>query len=87
MNDGFQKFSDAARLYSRYVAVVDEMKQLFVSDISAFLDAVRERMQGKLNAGKIGQEETKEYRSWWIEDEDNDEDEEGLDLAAIDLDG
>jgi hypothetical protein len=74
MSDGFQKFSEAARLYAKYLAVVDEMEQLFVSDISAFLDAVQERMQAKLDTGKIEQEETKEYRSWWIEDEDTDDD-------------
>jgi hypothetical protein len=73
MSDGF-KFSEAARLYVRYMAVVDEMKQLFENDIAAFLDAVRERMQGKLEVGTIGQEDTKEYRSWWIEDEDTETD-------------
>ena len=75
MSGGFQKFGEAARLYARYVAVVDEMRDLFVADVAAFLDAVRERMQGKLETGKIGQEETKEYRSWWIEDEDTEDDE------------
>lgn len=74
MSGGFQKFGEAARLYARYVAVVDEMRELFVNDIAAFLDAVRERMQARLEAGKIGQEETKEYRSWWIEDEDTEDD-------------
>lgn len=76
MSDGFQKFSEAARLYAKYLAVVDEMEQLFVSDISAFLDAVRTRMQAKLDGGKkIGQEESIEYRNWWIEDADSSGDE------------
>ena len=70
MSGEFKQFSEPARLYAQYTEVVEKMERLFVEDIVSFLDAVRGRMQAKLEAGsKIGQEETKEYRNWWIEEE------------------
>ena len=69
MSDSFQ-FSEAARLYVKYLAVVNEMRQLFESNVSAFLDAVRTRMQAKLDNGKIEESINGGYLSWWIEDED-----------------
>jgi hypothetical protein len=70
MSSEFKQFSEAARLYAQYAQIVEQMEEIFVNDISAFLDAVRTRMQAKLDSGRIEEEETKEYRSWWIEDED-----------------
>jgi len=74
MSSEFKQFSEPARLYAQYLEVVEKMERIFVDDIVSFLDTVRVRMQAKLDAGqKVEEEETKEYRSWWIEDVDDKE--------------
>jgi hypothetical protein len=70
MSNEFKKFSDGARLYAQYSQVVEKMESIFVNDISAFLDAVRTRMQAKLDGGQIEESEPWAFRYWWIEDED-----------------
>jgi hypothetical protein len=74
MSAEFTHFSEASRLYAQNLEVVRKMEELFLNDVSLFLGAVHERMQAKLETGRIGEDEFKEYRCWWIKDEDTNAD-------------
>ncbi|HSZ59580.1 MAG TPA: hypothetical protein VK797_28310, partial [Tepidisphaeraceae bacterium] len=75
MSGEFENFSEAARLYAKYAGVVEEMRELFVTNISAFLDAVRDRMRSQVKDGcKLGEWRSDKYINWWIEDPESDDD-------------
>lgn len=75
MSGGFENFTEAARLYAKYASVVEEMRELFGANISAFLDAVRDRMRSQVKDGcKLGEWRSDKYVNWWIEDAESDDD-------------
>lgn len=70
MSQQFQKFSDAAKLYAEHIAVIKKMSELFQADVTAFLDALRDRVQSQLPQAKVEEKITKTCREWWIKDAD-----------------
>ncbi|HEY8746867.1 MAG TPA: hypothetical protein VIM11_02755 [Tepidisphaeraceae bacterium] len=75
MSDNFRQFGPAARLYAENFAVVDEMWKAFLDDISTFHDALREKINSTLATSHLGEEVKNTTRSWWITEEEDDEDE------------
>jgi hypothetical protein len=78
MSQEFQKFSEAARLYAKYSAVVDEMYDAYTADILAFVNALRDQTQLQVRKGKIA-EGGKTYRVWWLDEDDSGDDDEVTD--------
>jgi hypothetical protein len=66
MSNEFQRFSPAARLYAEHSAIVDKMKDIFQEEISAFLSAVRKRVESQLGNETLEEEGKNAYRSWYI---------------------
>jgi hypothetical protein len=79
MSQEFQKFSEAARLYAKYSAVVDEMYDAYTADILAFVNALRDQTQLQVRKGKIAEEGKNSYRAWWLDEDDSDDDDEVTD--------
>jgi hypothetical protein len=67
MSQGFEGFSKAAKLYAEYAEVVDEMREQFESNISDFLDALRDRLSSEIREGRLKEERGSDGCSWWIE--------------------
>ena len=76
MSDNFQKFGEAARLYAKYMAVVDEMRDLFKEDTTAFFNALRDRVKSQVRTGQMEEEVMNLSRAWYIEDNDTKEGED-----------
>ena len=74
MSEKFEGFSKAAMLYAEYSAVVDEMREQFERNVSAFLDNLRDRITSKLNGGQVGEERAGSGCSWYVLDEYTDKD-------------
>jgi hypothetical protein len=66
-NDKFE-FKKEALLYAQYSVVVDKMKAIFDAEMPRFFDAMHERMEANLPSGRLRQEASGTYRSWWIVD-------------------
>jgi hypothetical protein len=76
MSDISWKFGEAARLYAKNEAVVNEMYNLFKADITTFLDTLRDRVAAQVRTGELMEEAKPTYRCWWIEGGDNKEEED-----------
>lgn len=71
MHDGspFKGFGEAAKLYARYVSVVDQVHAEFLKDTAAFVDALKAEIKARVKV-QLREEccEGKEglYRRWWL---------------------
>jgi hypothetical protein len=63
----FEQFGEAARLYADYAAVVEQVHRAFLTDVNAFLDALRERV-GSLVSVPVqeNRDDKKSVRRWWL---------------------
>lgn len=68
MND-FNGFSEAARLYAKYINVVQEMEEAFKGSITAFLNSVRDEIKDDVDSRVFKEETSPKYRSWWFEND------------------
>lgn len=71
MSSTFEKFGEAARLYARYEAVVDNIHDEYQADVAAFADALRDRVRSLVRGGEFDEEaaSTKaKSRVWYIWD-------------------
>lgn len=67
----FEQFSEAARLYADYAAVVEQVHQAFLTDVNDFLDALRDRV-ASLTSFPVqeNRDDKKSVRRWWLSEND-----------------
>src|SRR5690349_7807406 len=69
MSETFERFGEAARLYAKYAAVVDQMYSAFRAEIVSFVNAVQDRLSAQAAHGRLRHGDTNFYRYWWLADD------------------
>lgn len=70
----FERFSEAARLYANYAGVVEQIRQVFLTDVNNFLDALRDRIASLVSLPvQENRDDKKSIRRWWLSEDDNSE--------------
>ena len=67
MSTSFKGFGDAAKLFAKYKAVVDEMQTACEADIDAFYIALDEQMRARVPEVRVDKPGAGKYWYWWLE--------------------
>lgn len=63
---GFNGFSEAARLYSENVDLIEEVKRAYDESATAFLDGLEREIQRQVAPVRFNSEKAARSRSWWL---------------------